>query len=134
MKSRYQTFYKRTLTLMELMVVIVIIGLVSSVVAYNVRGSLNRGRLFKTEQAMNMLDDFISLEVTPDKIHDFIKDPKTVLKETGLAKDVDKLLTDGWGSKFVIKEEKGAKVRIRSINLKAEKDRIVELSNSPSKS
>jgi len=131
MKSGYRAFYRRSLTLMELMVVIVIIGLVSSVIAYNVRGSLHKGRVFRTEQAMNMLDDLISLEVPPDRVDNLVDDPKKELEKSGLAKDLDKLLVDGWGTKFVITKSNGARVRIHTDHLGREKDRIVELAGTP---
>lgn len=133
MKSKYRAFYRRTLTLMEIMVVIVIIGLVSSVIAYNVRGSLNKGRVFKTEQAMNMLDDMICLEVPPDQIQTLIDNPKKTLESIGLAKDVKKLLVDGWGSPFEItRARKANSVRIHSKHLDADKDHVVELAGTPS--
>ena len=54
---------KRTLTLMEIMIVIVLIGLIGSVIGINMKGSLDKGRAFKTKEAIRQIDDIFSLEI-----------------------------------------------------------------------
>jgi general secretion pathway protein G len=101
MKTRRQ---KRTLTLLEIMIVIVLIGLIGSVIGFNMKGSLDEGRAFKTKKAKEQLQDILMLEVargTP--IGDVIKDRKTYLKNSGLVKNPDDLLKDGWGHEFEVK-------------------------------
>ncbi len=113
------------MTLMELMVVIVIIGLVSSVVAYNVRGSLEKGRDFKTRQAMNMLEEVIALEVPSNEIAHFLESPEKVLRDTGLVKNPKKLLEDGWGTPFKMALSRdGKELVIRSVHLKKQSDAV----------
>lgn len=125
MKRRKLSLKKRAMTLMELMVVIVIIGLVSSVVAYNVRGSLEKGRDFKTRQAMNMLEEVIALEVPSDEIARFLESPEKVLRDTGLVKNPKKLLEDGWGTPFKMALSRdGKELVIRSVHLKKAADSV----------
>ena len=60
--KRKKRFY---LTLIELMVVIVLIGMISSVIAYNVQGSITKGKEMKTQQAAERLKEVIALESLP---------------------------------------------------------------------
>lgn len=99
---------KRAFTLVELMVVIVIIGLIGSVVAYNVRGSLEKGKRFKTEQAVRMIRDVVDMELASGKsLADFKRAPIKFLKDSGVVKDAAALLKDGWGRPFVFEIESG---------------------------
>lgn len=94
---------KRALTLLEIMIVISLIILITGVIGYNMRGTLNRGRAFRTERAKEQLHDMLLLSVAdgnpPEKV---LKSPATYIKQLGLAKNVDELLKDGWGNKFII--------------------------------
>jgi len=94
---------KRALTLLEIMIVIFLITLITGAIGYNMKGTLDRGRAFRTEQAETQLHDLllICLEegVKPD---DLVKDPAMYLKKYNLAKNSEKLVQDGWGTNFVI--------------------------------
>ncbi|MDP1608265.1 MAG: hypothetical protein Q8L98_02995 [Chlamydiales bacterium] len=94
---------KRALTLLEIMIVISLIILITGVIGYNMRGTLNRGRAFRTERAKEQLHDMLLLSVAdgnaPQKV---LKKPADYIRQLGLAKNVDELLKDGWGNKFVI--------------------------------
>lgn len=95
---------KRALTLLEIMIVIALITLITGVIGYNMRGTLDRGRAFRTEQAKEQLHDLLLLALsepgnTPAKI---LKSPASSIKALGLAKNVDQLLKDGWGKNFEI--------------------------------
>ena len=54
---------KRSLTLLEIMIVIFLIGLIGSVIGYNVKGSLDEGRAFRSEQGACQIRDILLLEV-----------------------------------------------------------------------
>lgn len=94
---------KRALTLIEIMIVILLITMIGGAIGYNVKGSLNRGREFKTEQAQQQLSDLLDIclqdGIDPEKI---LKEPEKYLRELGLAKDPRSLLKDGWGKPFII--------------------------------
>ncbi len=94
---------KRTLTLMEIMIVIVLIGLIGSVIGINMKGSLDKGRAFKTEQAIQQIQDIFNLELAQGgSVEDILASKEDVLKNSGLVKEPKKFLKDGWGVEFKI--------------------------------
>jgi len=94
---------KRALTLLEIMIVIFLITLITGVIGYNMKGSLDKGKAFRTEQAREQLHDMLLLGVSEGrKMDDVLSNPGTVLKEIGLARDPEGLLKDGWGENFII--------------------------------
>jgi len=118
---------KYALTLLEIMIVIVLIGLIGSVIGYNMKGSLDEGRAFKTEFAINQITDILMLEVAKgeETIESVIDKKESHLRNSGLVKDVNKLLKDGWGTPFEITTD-GSTIAVSSTNLdkyKAVKDK-----------
>lgn len=108
---------KKALTLLEIMIVIFLIGIIGSVIGYNMKGSLDKGRVFKTERAIEQLTDILSLELAKGTSVDRIQQKtKDVLKESGLVKNPEKLLQDGWGNEFKITVEEG-EIKVVSANL-----------------
>ncbi len=91
-------------TLIELMLVITLIGIIGAVVGVNMRGGLKKGKEFQTNQAMRQLEDILTLELLSGsaEAEEIETKTKTVLKRSGLAKDVDKLLKDAQGNAFLI--------------------------------
>lgn len=97
---------KRSLTLLEIMIVIVLIGLIGSVIGFNMKGSLDEGKAFKTRQARNQITDILMLEVARGtSIDDVIKEPEKYLANSGLVKKPKEFLKDGWGEPFEIKAD-----------------------------
>jgi prepilin-type N-terminal cleavage/methylation domain-containing protein len=95
---------KRALTLLEIMIVIVLIGLIGSVIGFNMKGSLDEGRAFKTKQAQEQIKDILMLEVargTP--IEEVVEKRQKYLANSGLVKDPKGFLNDGWGKEFDVK-------------------------------
>src|SRR3989344_5025868 len=84
---------KRTFTLIEIMIVILLITLIGGVIGYNVKGSLKKGKEFKTKQAKAQLEDIleICLQEGMDP-KEFENDPIKFLEDSGLAKDAKSLL------------------------------------------
>lgn len=102
---------KRNITLMELMVVMVIIGIISTVIGRGISGSLEKGRKFKTEHSRKQLEEILLLQVALGecKLED-LKDKSIVeaqLKKSGLVAKVDDLLKDGWGDPYIIEVPEG---------------------------
>ena len=55
---------KNFLTLLEIMIVIALITIIGGVLGYNMKGSLEKGKAFKTEQAIKQIDDILSVQYT----------------------------------------------------------------------
>jgi prepilin-type N-terminal cleavage/methylation domain-containing protein len=113
---------KRALTLLEIMIVIVLIGLIGSVIGVNMKGSLDEGRAFKTRQAQEQIQDILMLEVargTP--IDEVIAKREEYLENSGLVKKAKAFLRDGWGQEFLVKEDgrKNGNISVVSERLKA---------------
>lgn len=99
---------KRALTLLEILIVIFLITLITGAIGYNMKGTLDKGRIFRTEQAKMELHDLLMLCISEGKSPEEVcNKPEDHLKESGLAKDPKKLVKDGWGEKFKIEYKKG---------------------------
>ena len=95
------------MTLLEIMVVIFIIGIIGSVIGYNMRGSMAKGKTFKTERAAEKLQEILMLEcdlknIDPASITWSSDKIKEVLENSGMVKDLDGLMKDGWGEEFKV--------------------------------
>lgn len=100
MKTRRK---KRSLTLLEIMIVIVLIGLIGSVIGVNMKGSLDEGRAFKSRQAAEQIKDILMLEVARGApIDKVVRDRQGYLQHSGLVKDAKKFLKDGWSKDFEV--------------------------------
>jgi type II secretory pathway pseudopilin PulG len=94
---------KRALTLLEIMIVIFLITLITGVIGYNMKGSLDKGKAFRTEQAMTQLHDMLLLGLSEGrKMDEILSSPRSVIADLGLARDPDGLLKDGWNENFII--------------------------------
>ena len=95
---------KRAVTLLEMMIVVVLIGLIASVVGVNIKKSLDEGKAFKTERAQEQIHDAILYQVaTSDQytLKQIVEDEEIlqkVLDESPLIKDSSSFLKDGLGS------------------------------------
>ncbi len=110
---------KRALTLIEVMIVIFLITLITGAIGYNMKGSMDKGRKFKTLQAKEQLHDLLLICLDEGRDADQLAArPERYLRESGLAKDPANLVKDGWGAPFVITVLPGKKdFRIISVNL-----------------
>lgn|SRR3990167_5862894 len=116
---------KQSITLLEIMIVIFLIGLIGSVVGYNVKGSLDKGKAFKTTQGEKQIEEILALELSeganPAAI---LQDLAGYLKHAGFCKDPDALLKDGWGELYDITySEEKEKFLISSAKLTAYKNK-----------
>jgi type II secretory pathway pseudopilin PulG len=95
---------KRALTLLEIMIVIFLITLITGTIGFSFRGTLDKGRAFRTEQAKEQLRDLLLMCLAEGKadVDALAKNPVKYLKETNLAKDPKKLVKDGWNQPFEI--------------------------------
>lgn len=94
---------KRAVTLLEMMIVLLLIGIVASVVGYNVRGSLSQGKAFKTQEAARKLYSIILLEETRGNVlEEDGRNLEALLQQSGLVVKVSDVANDGWGAPFVL--------------------------------
>ncbi len=96
---------KRAVTLIEIMIVIMLIGLIGGALAFNMRGSVDKGKIFKTEQNIaRVYDALMMASVSGDFDIDNFNDETILeaLKQSVLIKDADKVLLDGWGQRLNI--------------------------------
>lgn len=105
MGDKMKRHSKKAITLLEIMIVIFIIGIIGSVVGYNMKGSLDKGRSFKTEQAANKLYEVLTYAladgtVTYEEIKNTPDRLKTALRSSGLVQKPDDLIKDGWNVPF----------------------------------
>ncbi len=107
---------KYSFTLLEIMIVIFLIGLIGSVIGYNMKGSLEKGKAFRTEQAMLQIEDSLTLalaegKTTKEEIED---DLPRVLAKTGLFKKPNEIAKDGWGDQFAVTVDKDSNIEVYS--------------------
>jgi general secretion pathway protein G len=115
---------KRPFTLLEIMIVIFLIAIIGSVIGFNMKGSLDEGRRFKTEQAMERIRELLLLEVAKGATLDqVVAEPAKYLQNAGTVKDPKKILQDGWGEDFKISSTAGGDIHITSKRLKAFKNK-----------
>lgn len=108
---------QRPMTLLEIMIVIFIIGIIGCVIGYNMKGSLEEGKAFKTQEGIKQLYEIFHLEMAKGSasIDDVRHHPEEVLKRSRLARNTKKLMKDGWNKdyEFVLSDHRDD-FRIRS--------------------
>ncbi len=97
---------KMPITLLEIMIVIFIIGIIGSVIGRNMKGSLDEGRSFKSEQSSKQIYDLLTLQIANgESFEKIIKSPKDCLSTSGFISNPEKLFKDGWNKEFVIQKK-----------------------------
>lgn len=108
---------KRCVTLIEMMIVMFLIAVITGVIAYNYRGSLDEGKAFKTRTAIEKLETILNLEVAknPQIANSIASEWQNYVVSSPLVHDANALLTDGWGEPYQVSvdAETGA-VRVTS--------------------
>jgi general secretion pathway protein G len=98
-------YKKRHITLLEIMIVIFLISIIGSVVGYNMKGAIDKGKRFKTEHAISQINDILLLEAGKGDTYESIAGrAANIIAESGLIKEPAKFMNDGWGHPFVITE------------------------------
>lgn len=115
--------WKRAFTLMEIIIVIFLIGIISGVISYNMRGSIENGRAFRTEQAMTQIKDILEMEIAKAEFapETIVQNPVQFLTRSGFVKDPKKFAKDGWNQNFEITASPAGRVTIVSRKLQAYK-------------
>lgn len=101
---------KRTFTLLEIIIVIFLITLITGAIGYNMKGALDKGRAFRTQQGKEQLLNLLLICLEEgEQAENLVKNPVGCLKKYNLAKSADKLVQDGWGQPFEIKLHRNKK-------------------------
>jgi general secretion pathway protein G len=109
---------KRAITLLEIMIVILLIGLIGGVVSYNLKGTLDKGKAFASKEGAKKLEDILNLEIQngTKKAVEIARDKtderdvvKACILNSGLisSQQVKKFVKDGWNEFFIIKKVAG---------------------------
>ena len=94
---------KRCVTLIEIMVVIMLISLIGGALAFNMRGSMDKGRAFKTEQNISRIEDILTLTIAESgkNASDILLSWSQIVTDSPLVKD-DSILKDGWNGEIKV--------------------------------
>lgn len=109
-------FKRRYITLIEIMIVMFLIALITGVLAYNYRGSLDEGKAFKTKAAIEKLETILNLAVSehPEEANSITSDWQNVVRNSPLVANVNALLVDGWGSPYQVSVDEQGVVHVES--------------------
>ncbi len=104
MKRERKRFKRRAMTLMEIMIVIVLIGIIGGVVAFNMRGGLDAGKKFKTIHAHDQVYNILMMEIAKGscEIETIDQTWENVLKDSPYAGKAKELVTDGWKTRWTV--------------------------------
>lgn len=93
---------KRYVTLIEMMIVMALIAMLAGVLAYNVRGSLEKGKAFATEQSMEKISQALLLHLAeyPEDIDQIESEWQVIVSQSPNVGNPDKVIRDGWGKLF----------------------------------
>lgn len=109
---------KRYITLIEIMIVMFLIALITGVIAYNYRGSLDEGKAFKTRAAIEKLETILNLKISEDpNLQESITSPQVwqdIIKHSPLVSSSNALLKDGWGGDFTVSIDSSGILKVSS--------------------
>lgn len=110
---------RRFITLIEMMIVMFLIALITGVIAYNYRGSLDEGKAFKTQSAIEKLETILNLEVSkhPEAAGHIETEWKKYVFASPLVHDPAALTKDGWGEDYQVSLSEDGAVRVASRKL-----------------
>ncbi|NGX53562.1 MAG: hypothetical protein K1000chlam4_00274 [Chlamydiae bacterium] len=92
---------KRAVTLIEIMIVIMLISLIGGALAFNMRGSMDQGRAFKTDQNIARVRDILLMATVDDDLTtDYVVTHWENIVEKSAIVDGKKVVFDGWKDKL----------------------------------
>lgn len=101
--KKVKSLKRRFITLIEIMIVMFLIALITGVVAYNYRGSLDEGKAFKTQAGIQKIQTILSLAVADSPDIDLSGGNwKEIIKSSPLVQNPNALIKDGWGDDYEV--------------------------------
>lgn len=110
---------RRYVTLIEMMIVMFLIALITGVVAYNYRGTLDEGKVFQTKTGMQKLETVLNLEIAknPDLGNGIKSNWQNIIRNSPLIHDPERLIKDGWGFPYDVDVDDNGAVKVTSQKL-----------------
>lgn len=107
---------RRFVTLIEMMIVMFLIALITGVIAYNYRGSLDEGKAFKTKAGIEKLETILNLEVSknPQVANQISSKWQELIMTSPLVHDPKSLIKDGWGEEYQVTVDDDGAIRVSS--------------------
>jgi Tfp pilus assembly protein PilE len=95
---------RRYITLIEIMIVMFLIAIITGVIAYNYRGSLEEGKAFKTATAIQKVETILNMEVArnPESAKGMSTEWEKYVIASPLVHDARALTVDGWGERYEV--------------------------------
>ncbi|ANG66009.1 type II secretion system protein [Chlamydia gallinacea] len=96
---------KQSITLIEMMVVITLIGIIGGALAFNMRGSIQKGKAFQSEQNCAKIYDILMMEYATGNLslREIVDRKEVILEGAAWCKEGKKLLKDAWGEDIIVK-------------------------------
>jgi type II secretory pathway pseudopilin PulG len=118
MKVKKNKKKQRPITLIEIMIVILLIGLIGGALAFNMRGSMDEGKKFKTRQNISRVENILMMEYAEGKssLDDIVHDWQKIVAKSSLVKKGSDLTVDAWNDKLTVALTNGD-ITITSKNL-----------------
>ena len=115
---------KRAITLIEIMIVILLIGIIGGALAFNMRGSMDQGKAFKTEQNILRVQDLLLLECAQSGVEPsaLVGKWEEVVAQSALVRDPRELCKDGWNQKLKVEVVNG-EFKVSSAKFKTFKEK-----------
>lgn len=109
-------YKRRYITLIEIMIVMFLIALITGVLAYNYRGSLDEGKAFKTKAAIEKIETILNLAISedPSKANSIGSDWQNIIRNSPLVSNPNALLVDGWGLPYHVAADEQGVIRVSS--------------------
>lgn len=107
---------RRFVTLIEMMIVMFLIALITGVVAYNYRGTLEEGKVFKTKTGIQKLETILNLEVAknPQLSGNIKSNWQAIILNSPMVHDPQALIVDGWGMPYDVDIDDNGAVKVTS--------------------
>lgn len=102
--------YKRLyVTLIEMMIVMFLIMLIVGVLAFNISGSLEKGKVFATQAGMKKVEQILNLATAedPNLLDHLESNWKVIVQKSPLSDGSNSLIRDGWGNEYEVHVEEG---------------------------
>lgn len=110
---------RKRMTLIEILIVMAIIAMIGGALAYNYRGSLDKGKAFKSKQGIEKIESILTLMIAedPSRINEVEGGWVQVISESPLVSNPKDLVKDGWGYQYEVYIDNSGDIEVISPGL-----------------